>query len=143
MANRTRQPTCFTARQKKEKEHKHNSESETNSPYIVVGTYESECRPNNPEGADLPDTPSLACAYVQGLLDGNLGQIVSFQSTYKSTLRIEVPVWPDVHQAVLSPVQAQPQPSFSGTISPVTTQGINAEVTSMRLSSNGSSQDLQ
>ena len=96
-------------------------ESETNSPYIVVGTYESECRPNNPEGADLPDTPSLACAYVQGLLDGNLGQIVSFQSTYKSTLRIEVPVWPDVHQAVLSPVQAQPQPSFSGTISPVTT----------------------
>ena len=114
----------FTAAASEEgKEYKHNSESETNSPYIVVGTYESECRPNNPEGADLPDTPSLACAYVQGLLDGNLGQIVSFQSTYKSTLRIEVPVWPDVHQAVLSPVQAQPQPSFSGTISPVTTQG--------------------
>ena len=113
----------FTAAASEEgKEYKHNSESETNSPYIVVGTYESECRPNNPEGADLPDTPSLACAYVQGLLDGNLGQIVSFQSTYKSTLRIEVPVWPDVRQAVLSPVQAQPQPSFSGTISQVTTQ---------------------
>ena len=59
MANRTRQPTCFTARQKKEKEHKHNSESETNSPYIVVGTYESECRPKNPEGADQPAHPVL------------------------------------------------------------------------------------
>ena len=46
----------FTAAASEEgKEYKHNSESETNSPYIVVGTYESERRPN-PEGADLPDT---------------------------------------------------------------------------------------
>ena len=45
----------FTAAASEGKEYKHNSESETNSPYIVVGTYESERRPN-PEGADLPDT---------------------------------------------------------------------------------------
>ena len=35
--------------------------------------------------------------------------MVSFQSTYKSTLRIEVPVWPEVVQAVLPPAQAKRQ----------------------------------
>ena len=87
------------------KEYKHNSESETNSPYIVVGTY--ECPSST--FAFFPQTPSLAGAYEQGLLDGNLGQMVSFQSTYKSTLRIEVPVWPEVVQAVLPPAQAKRQ----------------------------------
>ena len=90
------------------KEYKHNSESETNSPYIVVGTYESACPSNT--FATLPTTPKLASAYKQGLLDGNLGQMVSFQSTYKSTLRIEVPVWPEVGQAVLPSAQAKHQP---------------------------------
>ena len=90
------------------KEYKHNSESETNSPYIVVGTYESACPSNT--FATLPTTPKLASAYEQGLLDGNLGQMVSFQSTYKSTLRIEVPVWPEVRQAVLPSAQAKHQP---------------------------------
>ena len=33
--------------------------------------------------------------------------MVSCQSTYKSILRIEVPVWPDVGQAVLPPTQAK------------------------------------
>ena len=85
--------------------YKHNSESETNSPYIVVGTFEGLCPSNTFAG--LPDTPSLKGAYKQGLLDGNLGQMASFQSTYKSTLRIEVPVWPEIRQAVLPPAQAQ------------------------------------
>ena len=76
------------------KKYKHNSESEANSPYIVVATYEGVCPYNTFTG--LPDTPRLAGANEQGLLDGNLGQMASFQSTYKSTLRIEVPVWPDV-----------------------------------------------
>ena len=89
------------------KEYKHNSESETNSPYIVVGTYECPCPSST--FAFFPQTPSLAGAYEQGLLDGNLGQMVSFQSTYKSTLRIEVPVWPEVVQAVLPPAQAKRQ----------------------------------
>ena len=89
------------------KEYKHNSESETNSPYIVVGTYECPCPSST--FASFPQTPSLAGAYEQGLLDGNLGQMVSFQSTYKSTLRIEVPVWPEVVQAVLPPAQAKCQ----------------------------------
>ena len=89
------------------KKYKHNSESETNSPYIVVGTFESVCPSNTFAG--LPTTPSLAGAYEHGLLDGNLGQMVSFQSTYRSTLRIEVPVWPDVLQAVLPPAQAKRQ----------------------------------
>ena len=57
--------------------------------------------------AGLPDTPSLEGAYEQGLLDGNLGQMASFQSTYKSTLRIEVPVWPEIRHAALPPAQAQ------------------------------------
>ena len=87
------------------KEYKHNSESETNSPYIVVSTYECLCPSSTFAG--LPHTPSLAGAYEQGLLDGNLGQMVSFQSTYKSVLRIEVPVWPDVVKAVLPPAQAK------------------------------------
>ena len=89
------------------KEYKHNSESETNSPYIVMSTYECPCPSST--FASLPRTPSLAGAYEQGLLDGNLGQMVSFQSTYKSFLRIEVPVWPDVVQAVLPPAQAKGQ----------------------------------
>ena len=89
------------------KEYKRNSESETNSPYIVVGTYECPCPSST--FAILPQTPSLAGAYEQGLLDGNLGQMVSFQSTYKSILRIEVPVWPEVVQAVLPPAQAKSQ----------------------------------
>ena len=89
------------------KEYKHNSESETNSPYIVVGTYERPCPSST--FTSLPQTPSLAGAYEQGLLDGNLGQMVSFQSTYKSILRIEVPVWPEVVQAVLPPAQAKCQ----------------------------------
>ena len=62
------------------KEYKHNSESETNSPYIVVGTHECPCPAST--FAILPHTPSLAGAYEQGLLDGNLGQMVSFQSTH-------------------------------------------------------------
>ena len=64
--------------------YKHNSESETNSPYIVVGTFEGLCPSNT--FASFPDEG----AHVYGLLDGNLGQMVSFQDTYNSTLRIEV-----------------------------------------------------
>ena len=52
--------------------------------------------------AGLPDTPKLAGAHKYGLLDGNLDQMASFQSTYKSTLRIKAPVWPEVLQAVLA-----------------------------------------
>ena len=36
-------------------------------------------------------------------------QMASFQSTYKSTLRIEVPVWPDVQQALLPTNKAKCQ----------------------------------
>ena len=42
------------------KEYKHNSESETNSPYIVVGTYERPCPSST--FAFFPQTPSLAGA---------------------------------------------------------------------------------
>ena len=98
------------------KKYKRNSESETNSPYIVVGTYESVCPSNTFAG--LPDTPSLAGAYEHGLLDGNLGQMASFQSTYKSTLRIEVPVWPEVRQAALPTAQVKCHPGRRGATSP-------------------------
>ena len=70
---RMRTDLHFTEATQEKGNYKHNSESETNSPYIVVGTCENECRPNTSYGATLPDTPSLAVAYEQGLLDGNLG----------------------------------------------------------------------
>ena len=113
--------------------YKHNSESETNSPYIVVGTFEGLCPSNT--FASLPDTPSLEGAYEYGLLDGNLGQMVSFQDTYKSALRIEVPVWPEIRQAVLPPAQAQCQLEPLGITPPATLQrvpGANAVPASHR-----------
>ena len=90
------------------KKYRHNSESEANTPYIVVGTYEGVC-PSSTFFA-LPDTPRLAGAYEYGILDGNFGQMVSFQSTYKSTLRIEVPMWPEVQQGVLTANKAKRHP---------------------------------
>ena len=81
------------------KKYKQNQESVTNSPYIVVGTFEALCRSSS--YAPLPHTPKFAGLYRCGLLDVNLGQQTSFQSSYKNTLRIEVPVWPDTLQALL------------------------------------------
>ena len=105
--------------------YKRNSESETNSPYIVVGTFEGLCPSNTFAG--LPDTPSLEGAYEQGLLDGNLGQMASFQSNYKRILRIEVPVWPEIRQAVLPPAQAQRLLEPLGPSLPLPRKGIIAE----------------
>ena len=90
------------------KKYRHNSESEANSPYIIVGTYDGVC--SSSTFSALPNTPKLAGAYEHGILDGNLGQMVSFQSTYKSTFRIEVPVWPDVQQGVLATKKAMSNP---------------------------------
>ena len=98
------------------KKYRRNSESEANSPYIVVGTYEGVCPSNTFSG--LPNTPRLAGAYEHGILDGNLGQMVSFQSTYKSTLRIEVPVWPDVQQTTKA-VSQSGSPMMTSTSPPV------------------------
>ena len=73
---------------------KHNSESETVH-HIVVSLQHR--------------APSLEEACEYGLLDGNLGQMASFQDTCKSTLRIEVAVWPEIRQAVHpGPVQLEP-----------------------------------
>ena len=107
------------------KKYKHNLESEANSPYIVVGTYEGVC-PSSTFAA-LPDTPRLAGAYAYGILDGNLGQMVSFQSTYKSTLRIEVPVWPEVQQAVLTTNKAKRYPGSPKTAPPLPPDGGNSQ----------------
>ena len=82
------------------KKYKHNSESETNSAYIVVGTYEGVCPYNTFCG--LPDTPRDAGAYEHGLLDGNL----------------EVPVWPDVQKAILPTSKAKCQPGRLGNTPP-------------------------
>ena len=48
--------------------------------------------------------------------------MASFQDTYKSTLRIEVPVWPEIRQAVLPPTQAQCQLEPLGINTPATLQ---------------------
>ena len=95
------------------KRYRHNSESEANSPYIIVGTYDGVCTPNS--FSALPHTPKVAGAYEYGILDGNFGQMVSFQSTYKSTLRIEVPAWPDVQHGVLATKKAMSSPDSPGT----------------------------
>ena len=67
---------------RKGQRYRHKSESEANSPYIIVGTHDGVC-PSSTFSA-LPDTLKLAGACEHGILEGNLGQMVSFQSTYKS-----------------------------------------------------------
>ena len=49
--------------------------------------------------------------------------MVSFQSTSKSTLRIEVPVWPEVRQAVLPSAQAKHQPESREATPPAPSPG--------------------
>ena len=67
------------------------------NPYIIVQAFEKQrAYANRPA---LPDTPRLAKAYRQGLLDSNYGQSISFPSTYKCCFRLEVPVWSDVDNA--------------------------------------------
>ena len=61
--------------------------------------------------------------------------MVFFQDTYKSALRIEVPVWPEIRQAVLPPAQAQCQLEPLGITPPATLQrvpGANAVPASHR-----------
>ena len=53
-----------------------------------------------------------------GSLMGIWAKWQSFQSTCKSTLRIEVPVWPEVHQAVLPTTQVKHHPGRRGATSP-------------------------
>ena len=79
---------------------------------VIVGTYDGVC--SSSAFSALPNTPKVAGAYEYGILDGNLGQMVSFQSTYKSTFRIEVPVWPDVQQGVLATKKAMSSPDSPG-----------------------------
>ena len=68
------------------KKYKHNSESETNSPYIVVSTYEGVCPSNTFAG--LPETPNLLQVHM------NMGSLWKSGSNgmlsvhLKSTLRI-------------------------------------------------------
>ena len=59
-----------------------------------------------------PTTPSQAFQTQVRMNKDSLmatDQMASFQSTYKSTLRIEVPVWPDVQQALLPTNKAKCQ----------------------------------
>ena len=62
---RIRTDLHFTEATQEKGNYKHNSESETNSPYMVAGTCENECGQNTSYGATLPDAPSLAVAYEQ------------------------------------------------------------------------------
>ena len=76
------------------KRYKHNSDNEANNPYIIVGSYEGQWVSNDYPA--FPETPRLAYAYEQGLLDGSFGQMVSIQSSCRSIFRLEVPVWHNV-----------------------------------------------
>ena len=64
-----------------------------------------------PLALSLPfQTRQNAGACECGFLNGNLDQMASFQSTYKSSSRIEIPVWPEVQQAVLTTNKAKCYP---------------------------------
>ena len=76
------------------KRYKHNSDNEANNPYIIVGSYEGQWVSNDYPA--FPETPRLAYAYEQGLLDGSFGQMVSIQSSCRSIFRLEAPVWHNV-----------------------------------------------
>ena len=101
------------------KRYKHNSDNEANNPYIIVGPYEGQCVSN--DYPEFPNTPRLAYAYEQGLLDGSFGQMVSFQSSYKSIFRLEVPVWHNVADG-LAVAQGDPKAAAAtGMAEPVST----------------------
>ena len=103
------------------KRYKHNSENEANNPYIIVGSYEGLCVSN--DYPEVPQTPKLANAYEQGILDGSFGQMVSFQSSYKSAFRLEVPMWHKVNEGVASAKGDSDVTAKTGMAEPVPAMG--------------------
>ena len=86
--------------------YRHNSgQDEANNPYIIVRAYEGHYTYNNCPA--VPRTPQLAQACLQGILDANYGQCISFVSSYKRCFRLEVPVWYDADDGHAAPDEDQ------------------------------------
>ena len=70
----------------------------SNNPYIIARAYEGQR--TAVQYPPIPDTPKLADAYENGILDGSFGQVISFASYYQTSFRIEVPLWHKVEDGV-------------------------------------------
>ena len=80
------------------KRYKHNADNPTNNPYVIVGVYEGRCEIE--QYPPIPETPTLARAYEEGILDASFGQVVSFASYYQTSFRIEVPLWHKIEEGI-------------------------------------------
>ena len=72
-----------------------------NNPYVIVGVFEGRC--SREQYPPIPDTPTLATAYEEGMLDASFGQIVSFASFYQTSFRVEVPLWHKLKDGIADP----------------------------------------
>ena len=61
--------------------YKHNVDNAANSPYVIVGVIEG--RRSREQYPPIPDTPTLATAYEEGMLDASFGQIVCYKEQRK------------------------------------------------------------
>ena len=97
------------------KRYKHNVDN-ANNPYVIVSVFEGQCTAGH--YPPILETPILAQAYEEGILDASFGQVISFASYYQTSFRIEVPLWHKVedglthpgqeHQGAALPVLAKP-----------------------------------
>ena len=78
--------------------YKHNVDNAANNPYVIVGVIEGRC--SREQYPPIPDTPTLATAYEEGMLDASFGQIVSFASFYQTSFRVEVPLWHKLKEGI-------------------------------------------
>ena len=98
--------------------YRHNSgQDEAKNPYIIVRAYEGHYTYNHRPA--VPRTPQLAQACLQGILDANYGQCISFVSSYKRCFRLEVPVWYDVDNECSPPDVSQSATEIATMAKPV------------------------
>ena len=100
------------------KRYKHNVDNASNNPYIIARAYEGQC--TAAQYPSIPQTPKLADAYENGILDGSFGQVVSFASSHQTSFRIEVPLWHKVEDgvAILEKEQATAIPTLAKPVLP-------------------------
>ena len=75
-------------------------------------------------------TPKLEEAYVNGILDGSFGQVVSFASYYQTSFPIEVPLWHKVEDGVALLGKEQQGAALSMLAKPVLPDNVPSPVSS-------------
>ena len=81
--------------------YRHNVDNAANNPYVIVGVFEGRC--SREQYPPIPETPTLAIAYEEGMLDASFGQIVSFASFYQTSFRVEVLLWHKLKDGIADP----------------------------------------